>query len=60
MRRALATALLGAALALAAACFTPPKVGDSCNDAVVSCFDAKTALECVGGVRIGVHCGGPT
>ncbi|HVY45900.1 MAG TPA: hypothetical protein VHB21_08480, partial [Minicystis sp.] len=61
MRRA-AGAVAAAAFALlvaGAACFRPPRPGDPCSDAELSCFDAATALECLGGVRVGVHCGGP-
>jgi hypothetical protein len=59
MKHAVAAMVFAAATgALASACYVAPKVGEACDDAELSCFDSKTALECVGGVRLGVHCGG--
>ena len=60
LRRAAAALVSAAVSALAfSSCLPPPKPGDSCSDASVACFDPKTALECLGGIRVGVHCGGP-
>jgi hypothetical protein len=60
--RALAFSTAAAFVALGAACqLTPPKPGDACSgEGELACFDPQTALECLGGVRVGLHCGGPS
>ncbi len=61
MRRPAAALVFAALAALAvASCFRPPRPGDSCSDPEIACFDPQTALECLGGIRVGVHCGGPS
>jgi hypothetical protein len=61
MRRPAAALSSAALVALfATSCFRPPKPGDSCSDANTACFDPQTALECLGAIRVGVHCGGPS